>query len=1011
MNDSNLELILDAMPGGLQILNEKGKCTHVNKVFLKMLGRKKADFIGKAFCEVSPPITSPKYSKTIATQIKKQLKTGESKSRLEIDIIDRSGKKIFVHFISNVLQDDKGKISGILCVFRDRTVEKQATEHLEARTKELGESEEWLSTMLRCIGDAIIATDSKGNVRFLNPVAESLTGWKQSDAIKKPVQEIFNIINEKSREEVENPVERAIREGVVVGLANHTILLSKDGKEIPIDDSGAPIKDKEGNITGAVLIFRDITERKKAEEELNIKDIAFCASLSAQSIADKNGIIYLVNPAFIELWGYSSSEEAIGNSVGSFFFNSNDVEPILKALTETGQWKGEFLAKKQDGSKFISQGFASAIYSDKGEHIGFQSANLNITERKKVEEELEQKTMELNERYKELNCLYGISKLKSKENLSLEDFIMKSVELIQPALQYPEITCARIILEEKEYKTANFKETQWCLNASIITRERKIGLLDICYLEEKPILFEGPFLKEERNLINSLAIFIGDYITNLQVDKELKKYSEQLEEMVETRSKQFIESENRLNEFINSSTEIFILLDSELNFKMINDIGLKFYGLTQKEFINRNISEIIPGFKQTARYKEYYNVIKTGISISFDDTITFNNREIVLNIRAFKVVEGLGLIYTDITEKHLAEEKLRKSEASLSLAQRIAHLGSWDLDIINNILTWSNEVYRMFDLTPQEFAATHEAFMERVHPDDREIVQAAVDKAWEDKGLYSIDHRIILKDDSERFVHEHAEIISDEHGNAIRMIGTVQDITEKKLLEEKIAKQEKLALLGRLVGGIGHELRNPLGSIKNAAYFLKLVIDDADPEVKETLTILEKEVNASEKIITNLLSFASTKPLVKVKININEIIEKTLAHIVVPNNIKIETRLSKKIPIVYADPDQLTQVLLNLINNGIQAIENEGKLIIKTSSKDSESIVIEISDTGIGMSKEVQKRLFEPLYTTKAKGIGLGLVITKTIIEKHNGNIQIQSEVSKGSTFTINLPIGLSKKG
>ena len=127
------------------------------------------------------------------------------------------------------------------------------------------ESEEWLSTTLTSIGDAVIATDKSGNIRFMNAVAEALTGWKQEEATGKPLEGIFNIINEETNKKVENPVSRVFREGVIVGLANHTILIAKDGKEIPIDDSGAPIKDDKGNIIGVVLIFRDITEHKEAE--------------------------------------------------------------------------------------------------------------------------------------------------------------------------------------------------------------------------------------------------------------------------------------------------------------------------------------------------------------------------------------------------------------------------------------------------------------------------------------------------------------------------------------------------------------------------------------------------------------------------------------------------------------------------------------------------------------------------------------------------------------------------
>lgn len=134
--------------------------------------------------------------------------------------------------------------------------------------RKLKENEEWLATTLKSIGDAVIATDTKGYVTLMNPVAETLTGWKLEDAVGKPLKEVFNIINEKTGKQVENPVKRVLREGVVVGLANHTILIAKDGTKKPIDDSGAPIKDDKGNLIGTVLVFRDITERKRAEEEL-----------------------------------------------------------------------------------------------------------------------------------------------------------------------------------------------------------------------------------------------------------------------------------------------------------------------------------------------------------------------------------------------------------------------------------------------------------------------------------------------------------------------------------------------------------------------------------------------------------------------------------------------------------------------------------------------------------------------------------------------------------------------
>jgi len=158
----------------------------------------------------------------------------------------------------------------IIKPFKDRelhtAIEMALYKHkMERRLKE---REEWLSTTLASIGDAVIATDMKGRIIFMNPVARFLTGCEQEDATGIPLKEIFKIVNEKTRKPVEDPVEKVLSEGIIVGLANHTILIAKDETERPIDDSGAPIRDDKGNVMGVVLVFRDVSERRKTEHAL-----------------------------------------------------------------------------------------------------------------------------------------------------------------------------------------------------------------------------------------------------------------------------------------------------------------------------------------------------------------------------------------------------------------------------------------------------------------------------------------------------------------------------------------------------------------------------------------------------------------------------------------------------------------------------------------------------------------------------------------------------------------------
>ncbi|MBI5445856.1 MAG: PAS domain S-box protein [Deltaproteobacteria bacterium] len=134
--------------------------------------------------------------------------------------------------------------------------------------RKLRESERWLATTLRSIGDGVITTDKNGSITFMNPVAEGLMGWKAEELLKEKLTKVFRMVNRDTRRPVENPVERVLAEGITVGLANHTILISREGTEIPIDDSAAPIKDDKGNVTGVVLVFRDVTEREKALDEI-----------------------------------------------------------------------------------------------------------------------------------------------------------------------------------------------------------------------------------------------------------------------------------------------------------------------------------------------------------------------------------------------------------------------------------------------------------------------------------------------------------------------------------------------------------------------------------------------------------------------------------------------------------------------------------------------------------------------------------------------------------------------
>ncbi len=384
--------------------------------------------------------------------------------------------------------------------------------------------------------------------------------------------------------------------------------------------------------------------------------------------------------------------------------------------------------------------------------------------------------------------------------------------------------------------------------------------------------------------------------------------------------------------------------------------------------------------------------------------------------------EGLvQAIVRDITERKRAEEALQESQERLSKAQRIARLGFWDWNITANELYWSDEIYRIFGLDPQEFGATYEEFVDCVHSDDRELVQEHLDAALQDGAEYGVDHRIVLPGGEVRHVHEQGEVDRDADGAPVRLVGTVIDITERKTLEEQLWQSQKLEAIGRLAGGVAHDLNNLLVVIDGYA---QMILDALDPD-SSLCKDAEHVIGASKRaadLTRQLLAFARRQPLAPSVLNINDLVENTLKMLrrIIGEDIQLKFIPDPDLGNVQADQGQIEQVLMNLAVNARDAMPKGGKLTIKTANavRDEEyvrayvsaqpgpHVMLSVSDTGSGMDQEVQRRIFEPFFTTKevGKGTGLGLATVYGIVKQHGGNIWVYSEPGSGTTFKVYLP-------
>jgi signal transduction histidine kinase len=234
------------------------------------------------------------------------------------------------------------------------------------------------------------------------------------------------------------------------------------------------------------------------------------------------------------------------------------------------------------------------------------------------------------------------------------------------------------------------------------------------------------------------------------------------------------------------------------------------------------------------------------------------------------------------------------------------------------------------------------------------------------------------------------------------------DLRTKDLeqVQEKLIRSERLAAVGELASGVGHELRNPLNVIRNCAYLLNMALTDkeGDQEARETLQVLDKQIDIANKIVTDLLDFTRIRPPVQSKIDLRNVIDESLSWVTVPETINIQKNTNGNPLQVKTDAEQISRVFTNIISNAIQSMNQDGKLSIDTGVE-AGYVWIRFVDNGCGIPEENLEKIFEPLFTTKPKGIGLGLAITKRLVEQNGGKIEVSSQPGQGTTFTVKLPL------
>ena len=376
----------------------------------------------------------------------------------------------------------------------------------------------------------------------------------------------------------------------------------------------------------------------------------------------------------------------------------------------------------------------------------------------------------------------------------------------------------------------------------------------------------------------------------------------------------------------------------------------------------------------------------------------------------------------NITERKRAEEALRRSEAYLAEAQRLSHTGTTVFNAAGPVY-FSEESYRILGLDPQQGLPDRATVLQRIHPDDRDRVDEAFREASRQKRGFAVEFRIVLPDGALKFLETTGYPLVSADGELVEMLGTTVDVTEQKRAQEQserlrqleadLAHMNRLSIMGELTASLAHEILHPIATARNNARAGMRFLDLSPPdlsEVKEALGCVVRDADRAKDIVGRIRDHIKKAPPRKDRFDLNEAINEVIGMVqssIDRNSVSVQIRFKDGLVPVRGDRVQLQQVVLNLILNAVEAmssVEGTRNLSISTEEEQTGGVRVVVSDSGPGIDPAHLKRIFNPFYTTKTSGIGIGLSICRSIVDAHEGRLWADDNQASGAVFQFTLP-------